>query len=739
MADIKYVITVDSQGAVSSIKNFENAVDGTGGTSDKTGTKIAGLGKQFFGAQIAVDLAKKGFNFFKEELLSMPAAAMEGEKAQRALESALQTTGRTVPTLARHYDALASSLQKQTIYDDEAIKGAETLLLQMTRLDRDGIERATKGAIGLATVMGTDLQSAAMMVTKAMEGNYIALARYGIKIDETLSAEGKQAQLLDKLNVLYGRAQSETDTMAGRLSQLKNAWDDAKEALGKYVVENEGANVSLEALKMILENIPALIDKFGESFQRGMASVPAVANFVRVLIVLAGAAQRAGDEARASQAGWAALKDVFFKIEERGNGVTDTLDKLREKAKALGIPLKADLTKNLIEAERALAELQRTGETTPATLEKARKKVQDLKDELYRCTPEAKKFVEVWGDLKDIDFYVIDEGRKKLDNFIKPVKGAGTALDELDAGWSKIAAGWAKKNSLIKPPPVKDWQKWADEARKAIDIVASNFQLFYGIIAQSYQNRMAAQENALTIWYNKQKSVLDQQFGTEKAVAAKRDALEAEYAEKRKAIEADLTLSAEERSAKLLALEDTYDKKRDEMELKEKERMAAEEKLKADFESRERSLRRAQAIAQKNTSTVQAIINTAEGVTRAWALGPILGPILSVIVAAAGAFQIALIRSQPIPLGRGGILTRRAFSADGKFEAGEAGEEAVVPLPRGTAARAARAIAGEGAGRPIYLYQDIYIGGKRIKQVVTEIVQEGLDSKRIKVKSATVN
>jgi hypothetical protein len=45
----------------------------------------------------------------------------------------------------------------------------------------------------------------------------------------------------------------------------------------------------------------------------------------------------------------------------------------------------------------------------------------------------------------------------------------------------------------------------------------------------------------------------------------------------------------------------------------------------------------------KGVSMANAVMNTAEGVTKAWSYGPILGPVLAGLVAAAGAAQIAVI------------------------------------------------------------------------------------------------
>lgn len=94
------------------------------------------------------------------------------------------------------------------------------------------------------------------------------------------------------------------------------------------------------------------------------------------------------------------------------------------------------------------------------------------------------------------------------------------------------------------------------------------------------------------------------------------------------------------------------------------------EQLDQAYEAKEEEMQLKQARRQKALSIVDAIINTAVGVTSALKLGPIIGPILAAMIGAMGAAQVALITSQPIAgAEEGGMLVTRA--QDGKkFKAG---------------------------------------------------------------------
>jgi hypothetical protein len=75
-----------------------------------------------------------------------------------------------------------------------------------------------------------------------------------------------------------------------------------------------------------------------------------------------------------------------------------------------------------------------------------------------------------------------------------------------------------------------------------------------------------------------------------------------------------------------------------------------------------------------------ATISTAQGVAKAWSLGPFLGPVLAGLVATAGGVQIAKIASASIPqLADGGIV--KAQPGGMQATIGEGGsDEAVIPL-----------------------------------------------------------
>lgn len=149
----------------------------------------------------------------------------------------------------------------------------------------------------------------------------------------------------------------------------------------------------------------------------------------------------------------------------------------------------------------------------------------------------------------------------------------------------------------------------------------------------------------------------------------------------------DLELKQASTAAQRRAL---WQKKQD---LQEKQReLAMTEFKKAQQEERKKNLRRTLgtiaslqnssskelAAIGKAAAIAQITINTAQGVSKAWALGPILGPPLAALVAVAGAAQAAKVSG--VQLAEGGIVP--ATPGGIKATIGEGGRsEAVIPLP----------------------------------------------------------
>jgi len=274
-----------------------------GGAIKETGLfsgQLGQLGIAMIGAVSITKLAHKAWADFTGYIKGAIAGAKEEERINTALKSTLAITGREVSLNTEHFKNYAMSMHNATMFTHEQVQGAQTLLLQLTKLNSDGIDQATRGSIGLASALGIDLHSATMLVAKAMEGNYGALGRYGIRVDENLSATEKQTQLLSKLEGMYRLATDATNTFTGAQTQLKKALGELQENTGSYFTQNVIGRKIIEQLRGGVEEFNKRIDEGKASFQDYIAqfriSTTIFGDFGRAAIASAGSV-RLTDEA----------------------------------------------------------------------------------------------------------------------------------------------------------------------------------------------------------------------------------------------------------------------------------------------------------------------------------------------------------------------------------------------------------------------------------------------------------
>lgn len=173
------------------------------------------------------------------------------EQAVAKLDGTLRAAGRYTAEFSKEMKELADSLEGVTRFDDTKILGAVTQLLG-AGAGKGEIERLTRLTLDFAAAMGTDAESAAISLGKALQGEFTMFSRFGIQIDET---KGKAAQLHDVLAQLEKRfsgiAQAQGATASGAIVQFKNNVDDLKKALGEFIVV--GLNPYLSAINEIVK------------------------------------------------------------------------------------------------------------------------------------------------------------------------------------------------------------------------------------------------------------------------------------------------------------------------------------------------------------------------------------------------------------------------------------------------------------------------------------------------------
>lgn len=702
MADVKYLITVDATGAIKVVKDFDGALDNLAKTSGKTTTAHEGLWKQFAIGQIAVNLATKALRALEAQFFACIKGAIDEEKSEKALQAALEITGRTVEGNLKHYLDFAEAQMKVTTYTHEEVEASQALLLQMTNLDQNGIDRATKGAMGLASTMGIDLHSATMMVTKAMEGNYQALGRVGIKVSETMTAEEKHDYILGRLSDLYQRSVKEADTFGGSLKQLKNSWGEVQEEVGKAIIGNESVQRTIKDLKGWLDKISQSPDfkLWMSDVVNGMVAIAKGAAWVvtglRNIANELHGVNKADKELTEAQIKLNAALDraraAGHDVDQVARAIAEAHKKEAEAVKETGSIVRAatDEDNKAVEAKKKLADAAQDIIDRANPLDGALRKLgvdQAILNKAFE-----KGIIDAKGLQKGIDGL-----KDEYVRLVKPVDSADDALLKMamDAR-NRFIPAMSDSGIAAQKAAAKTKQSWTEAAQSWI---TKNQETWQAVLACA-NAAVNGIDNALKQSLNNKMLLLDKEYQARLDFIKKSTMSEAE---KNKAIEA----------------------------------------LDAEYDMKRRELQRKAAEQGKAVAIMQAIVNVAEGVTKALASGiPPWNFILAGITAAAGAIQIALIRAQPIPLAAGGIFKKPVFSSGADYMAGEAGPEAVIPLrelPRMMRELGLTRGGGGGASdRPITLHAHIYIAGKKIEDQVIKIVEEAGQLGRLRLAGKVV-
>ena len=198
----------------------------------ETKKSVKSMMKMAAGITAAIVIVKKLYKSMKE----LEEIYFKQEKAEAMFAAALKATGTEAEVSAKSFFNFSSELQAVTIYGDEAIISATSLLQSLAKLNDQGLKKIVPLMLDFATGMKIDLNTAMSLVGKTLGSTTNALARYGIVIDMSLSKEEKLVQLTEQLQQSFGgMAVAMGDTAYGATVKLSNAIGDYKEQLGRTI------------------------------------------------------------------------------------------------------------------------------------------------------------------------------------------------------------------------------------------------------------------------------------------------------------------------------------------------------------------------------------------------------------------------------------------------------------------------------------------------------------------------
>lgn len=176
--------------------------------------------------------------------------AIEAEVSETKLNTVLESTGYAAGMTKDALMEMATSLSKVTMYSEETIMDAESLLLTFTKIGKDTFPEATEAALNMSAAFGQDLQSSVIQLGKALNDptGMAAMKRIGVSFSdaqiqmakamfEAGDVAGYQKLILQELNrEVGGMAKAMGGTYAGQVAIFKNALGELGETVGKQVM-----------------------------------------------------------------------------------------------------------------------------------------------------------------------------------------------------------------------------------------------------------------------------------------------------------------------------------------------------------------------------------------------------------------------------------------------------------------------------------------------------------------------
>lgn len=192
--------------------------------SDSALSSIKGIG-----VGLAAAFSFGAIKSFAEESF---AAFQDAEKSANKLKFAIVDIGGQSINVYDKLIAQSEALQKITIFSDDDIQNAQTLLANFGLTGKQ-IEDLIPKLADFATVTGTDIASAAQQVGAGLEGAGREFKKYGIEVDASKSRQENFNNILNGFTKFAGSAAAATQTVSGKLAQQRNEVNNLQEQLGE--------------------------------------------------------------------------------------------------------------------------------------------------------------------------------------------------------------------------------------------------------------------------------------------------------------------------------------------------------------------------------------------------------------------------------------------------------------------------------------------------------------------------
>ncbi len=204
---------------------FKGLSGGLKGLQKSVGGAIPGWGQLAIGATAALGAVAAG-------LTSAVKAAMEDQKSQAELQRQLEKTFGANEALTRSAERYISVTQLRTGTSDTELRSSLGALVRATG-DLTQSQNLLNTAQDISAATGKDLASVSLALAKASQGQFTALSKLGIPLDENIKKSKDFEKVVGLLNDQFGgAAETAAGTFGGQLKILQGQFGEILETVG---------------------------------------------------------------------------------------------------------------------------------------------------------------------------------------------------------------------------------------------------------------------------------------------------------------------------------------------------------------------------------------------------------------------------------------------------------------------------------------------------------------------------
>ena len=256
-------VIIRFQGDASSVETAADAasraVEGVEKTTKTAGKGFDALGTIATGAfhaigEAAVNIAGSALSKLGDFVAGSIEEAAQFQSVFAQTEAVVKSTGEAAGLTAKEMASMAESMSASSgmsLFADDAILGAQNVLATFTQIKGENFGGATQAIIDMSQALGTDLQSSAMQVGKALNdpvAGVSALGRAGVQFTddqkdmiksmvEAGDIAGAQSVILGELETQFsGSALAAVDTFAGQQIILAEQFANVQQTLGEALL-----------------------------------------------------------------------------------------------------------------------------------------------------------------------------------------------------------------------------------------------------------------------------------------------------------------------------------------------------------------------------------------------------------------------------------------------------------------------------------------------------------------------